>query len=107
MTTLCHLDRSAAQWRDLRFYSPAIWLRTMTTLPLVIPTGAQRSGGTCDFYSPAIWLRIIRPYPLSSRPERSVVERSLCGYSFLEMFFLVLQRCLAPEYFSHFNEPRV
>src|ERR1700679_2992289 len=25
--------------------------------------------------------------PLSSRPERSVVERSLCGCSFLEMFF--------------------
>jgi hypothetical protein len=35
-STLCHLDRSAAQWRDLP--SP---------FPLVIPTGAQRSGGTC------------------------------------------------------------
>jgi hypothetical protein len=27
------------------------------------------------------------PSPLSSRPERSVVERSLCGCSFLGMFF--------------------
>jgi hypothetical protein len=26
--------------------------------------------------------------PLSSRPERSAVERSLCGCSYLEMFFL-------------------
>jgi hypothetical protein len=26
-------------------------------------------------------------FPLSSRPERSAVERSLCGYWFLEMFF--------------------
>ena len=25
--------------------------------------------------------------PLSSRPKRSAVERSLCGCSFLEMFF--------------------
>src|ERR1700761_1756958 len=27
------------------------------------------------------------PSPLSSRPERSAVERSLCGGPFLEMFF--------------------
>jgi hypothetical protein len=27
------------------------------------------------------------PSPLSSRPKRSAVERSLCGYFFLEMFF--------------------
>jgi hypothetical protein len=27
------------------------------------------------------------PYPLSSRPERSGAERSLCGCLFLEMFF--------------------
>ena len=26
-------------------------------------------------------------YPLSSRPKRSEVERSLCGCAFLEMFF--------------------
>ena len=26
-------------------------------------------------------------FPLSSRPERSEVERSLCGFSFLEVFF--------------------
>src|ERR1700677_3947766 len=42
---LCHLDRSAAQWRDLR--SP-----------------------------PAATLPEAPPSPLSSRPERSVVERS-------------------------------
>jgi hypothetical protein len=27
------------------------------------------------------------PFPLSSRPKRSVVERSLCGCSVSEMFF--------------------
>jgi hypothetical protein len=41
----CHPDRSAAKRRDLLF---------------VIPTGAQRSGGTC--------------FCLSSRPERSEAE---------------------------------
>jgi hypothetical protein len=46
-TTLCHLDRSVAQWRDLR-------LRHSNSKP----TGQQPH------------------YPLSSRPERSAVERS-------------------------------
>jgi iron complex transport system substrate-binding protein len=31
-------------------------------------------------------------FPLSSRPKRSVVERSLCGCSYLEMFFEPLTR---------------
>jgi hypothetical protein len=33
------------------------------------------------------------PSPLSSRPERSAVERSLCGDSFLEMFRQAFHRC--------------
>jgi hypothetical protein len=41
---LCHLDRSAAQWRDLRSLYPELTLRAITTLPFVISTGAQRSG---------------------------------------------------------------
>jgi hypothetical protein len=69
---LCHLDRSAAQWRDLRFsglfvemffdrgvmgreptqgdensFCSATTLPGSTTLPFVIPTGAKRSGGAC------------------------------------------------------------
>ena len=56
---LCHPDRSVAQWRDLlcapperncaREYSPShvIDAEVNVTLHLVIPTGAQRSGGTC------------------------------------------------------------
>jgi hypothetical protein len=43
------------------------------------------------------------PSPLSSRPKRSAVERSLCGCSFLGMFFDRLPRrgfCLRPCYSS-------
>src|ERR1700684_617498 len=43
---LCHLDRSEAQWRDLRYF-----FLNLCTVPQ-------------------------RPSPLSSRPERSAVERS-------------------------------
>jgi hypothetical protein len=41
---ICHPDRSEAQWRDLLFLSvhPIRWLSTkVTTLPFVIPTGAD------------------------------------------------------------------
>jgi hypothetical protein len=34
-------------WRDLQFTPPATNSNQSTTLPLVIPTGAKRSGGTC------------------------------------------------------------
>src|SRR5580658_7750695 len=69
---LCHLDRSAAQWRDLRFSGPflemfsteeswafgppkvmkngsysATTLTGSTALPFVISTEAQRSGEIC------------------------------------------------------------
>jgi hypothetical protein len=37
---LCHLDRSAAQRRDLRLPIPKPQLRATTSLPLVISTGA-------------------------------------------------------------------
>jgi hypothetical protein len=41
---LCHLDRSEAQWRDLRFQITKPVLRAITALPFVISTGAKRSG---------------------------------------------------------------
>jgi hypothetical protein len=54
-----------------------------TTLPLVISTGAQRSGETCGFSGlllgdsrSATAVPGRTALPLSSRPERSVVERS-------------------------------
>ena len=37
----CHPDRSEAQWSDLRFTHPASDVGKGTTLPLVIPIGAQ------------------------------------------------------------------
>jgi hypothetical protein len=43
----CHPDRSAAQWRDLRFVHPRPLQRAATTLPVVISTGAKRSGEIC------------------------------------------------------------
>jgi hypothetical protein len=55
---LCHLDRSAAQWRDLRFDGPSLGMFcSATTLPgstallFVISTEAQRSGEICGFSS--------------------------------------------------------
>src|SRR6202789_2663445 len=97
---LCHLDRSAAQWRDLRFsrlvrnFTKARHPRSATTipgsapLPFVISTAAQRSGEICVFpgwyeTSPRRAIRVrqrLSPEaplsPLSSRPERRAVERS-------------------------------
>src|ERR1700677_1842179 len=73
---LCHLDRSEAQWRDLRSFIPGLSLRSTTTLPFVISTGAQRSGEICGLSSPDCHSGPQRPSPLSSRPERSAVERS-------------------------------
>jgi hypothetical protein len=40
----------------------------------------------------SLWKRLLSP--LSSRPERSAVERSLCGCSFLEVFRLPLLSAL-------------
>jgi hypothetical protein len=64
--------------------------------PLVIPTVAQRSGGTCGS-AVSSWATPVRqplsleapPFPLSSRPElrRSVVERSAVQRSFLGNVF--------------------
>jgi hypothetical protein len=73
---LCHLDRSEAKWRDLRFLLPRPRLRAITTLPFVISTEAKRSGEICGFFSPDHGCGPQRPSPLSSRPERSEVERS-------------------------------
>src|SRR6202044_2507641 len=54
-----------------------------TALPFVISTGAQRSGEIC-VSAVSSWATAVEqllfleapPFPLSSRPERSVVERS-------------------------------
>jgi hypothetical protein len=56
--------------------SPGPLLRTTTPLPIVISTGAKRSGGTCGFFAPDRCCVLQRLYPLSSRPERSAVEIS-------------------------------
>jgi hypothetical protein len=48
---LCHPGRSAAQWRDLQFSLPATNAYGSATLPFVIPTEAQRSGGICSLLS--------------------------------------------------------
>jgi hypothetical protein len=73
---LCHPGRSVAKWRDLLFrrsYSPTC--DGSATLPFVIPTGAQRSGGTCCSVDPTHQRAMeAPPSPLSSRPERSEVE---------------------------------
>jgi hypothetical protein len=65
-----------------------------TALPFVISTEAKRSGEICVqrlLLGNALFLQLLSlgaPLsPLSSRPERSVVERSLCGCSVLGMFF--------------------
>jgi hypothetical protein len=50
---LCHLDRSAAQWRDLRLPFPEPLSRAITALPFVISTGAQRSGEICGSADPS------------------------------------------------------
>ena len=55
----CHPDRSEAQWRDLRLLQRSrsslsvrvAILPESNRPPLVIPTGAKRSGGTCGFLS--------------------------------------------------------
>src|ERR1700677_2206453 len=51
-------------------------LKARTVLPFVISTGAQRSGEICGFCSPELRSIPQQSCPLSSRPERSVVERS-------------------------------
>jgi hypothetical protein len=108
--SLCHLDRSVAQRRDLCVdalslmgcFSPATALPGSATLPFVISTGAQRSGGI------SVWMLSLGnvsvqlllspeapPFPLSSRPERSAVERSLCGCS--RSWGVSVQLLLFPE----------
>ena len=61
--TLCHLDRSAAQWRDLRFVFPKLLLWFLTGLPFVISTGAQRSGGDLRFVFPKLLLWFLTSLP--------------------------------------------
>jgi hypothetical protein len=68
---LCHLDRSAAQWRDLRF--------SASSLEVFCDRGIWAFG------PPKLMKRLLfsnhshleaPPFPLSSRPKRSAVERS-------------------------------
>jgi hypothetical protein len=63
---LCHPDRSAAQWRDLQFSQPASDPDGSTTLPFVIPTEAQRSGGICSSLNQHPIRMEAPPSPLSS-----------------------------------------
>src|SRR3984957_14234154 len=77
---LCHLDRSEAEWRDLRSPITQPPLRTTTALPFVISTGAKRSGEICGLPSPNRRCGLQRLSPLSSRPERSGVERSAVSH---------------------------
>jgi hypothetical protein len=49
----CHPDRSEAHWRGLRFPFPEPVFRTITTLPFVISTEAQRSGEICGSAVPS------------------------------------------------------
>ncbi len=82
--TLCHPDRSEAQWRDLQPNRRPTLMEKQTTLPFVIPpvpacrgTEAKRGGGIRGFAQPASNSDGEQPpYTLSSRPERSVVEGS-------------------------------
>ena len=55
---------------------PTSYSQTSTPNRGVIPTGAQRSGGTCCSSSTPSDLMKAPLSPLSSRPERSVVEGS-------------------------------
>src|SRR6202034_4093361 len=68
---LCHLDRSAAQWRDLRFSGP---------LMEMFFDGGNHGPSTQGDEKPLLFTnynpREAPPSPLSSRPERSAVERS-------------------------------
>jgi hypothetical protein len=72
--SLCHLDRSEAQWRDLRSSGP---------FPGILFDRAQRSGGSCgsavSSWATPVW-RLLSleapPLPLSSRPKQSAVDRS-------------------------------
>src|SRR6202142_1495766 len=73
---LCHLDRSGAEWRDLRSAFPSPLPRMATSLPFVISTGAERSGEICGLLFLDRSRGSQRASPLSSRPERSGVERS-------------------------------
>ena len=91
----CHPDRSAAQWRDLLFIIPfakpngcaaptfviprdlrcapgppefSLW-KPQPSNRSVIPTGAQRSAGTCCSPSHSQSRMDAQPQPLSSRPK--------------------------------------
>jgi hypothetical protein len=50
----CHPDRSAAQWRDLRFSGPSVEM---------FFDGAQRSGENCGF---SLHSKLSRPRPFVS-----------------------------------------
>src|SRR5277367_4512538 len=92
MPSPCHPDRSEAQWRDLqssrssRSYILSIQVASLPESkcpPLVIPTGAKRSGGICSLRGVAVPIfcpsksplfRKVNALPLSSRPERTRIS---------------------------------
>jgi hypothetical protein len=71
----CHPDRSVAQWRDLRFLLPRLCCGPQPPFPL--SSRPERSVVERSAVSIAQGLlRATSAFPLSSRPERSAVERS-------------------------------
>ena len=68
--------------------SSATKLPGNTALPFVIPTGAQRSGGTCGLPIHSSLTRAIAtlPFVISTGAQRS---GEICGFNgpFMEMFF--------------------
>ena len=76
--TTPHRKSGGAQWRDLQSAPPQNQspFRNPSS-PFVISTGAQRSGEIFGSAPPPNQSPLPQPlYPLSSRPERSAVERS-------------------------------
>jgi hypothetical protein len=71
----CHPDRSVAQWRDLRFLLPRLCCGPQPPFPL--SSRPERSVVERSAVSIAQGLlRATSAFPLSSRPERSALERS-------------------------------
>jgi hypothetical protein len=98
---LCHPDRSAAEWRDLRFGQSASKADGSVALPFVIPS-------VPEFPATRHWIRQrvrlsvkkgagISRNPLSSTGNPSEAEGSAVPRTFMEMFFDVAQPRACPE----------
>ena len=105
--SLCHLDRSEPQWRDLQFFHGNWSLRKSTaSVPIVISTEAKRSGEICSsgpflemffskggfFSSPwaSYWSCICMPFPSSFRSTEMPWGRFSIGSSAVWPFSWIL-----------------